>query len=109
MYHGPLARGHPFIKGILTGSLIVGAFSPQYGIFAQIVLLLFAAIIFLDTCFIYGRETHLLTFLANIVIGIIIGVIFTLAGLMDLYLVVVLVSMAIVYLHIFMSHKERRK
>lgn len=105
----PLVRGHPFIKGMLTGSLIVGAFSPQYGIFAQIVLLLFAAMIFLDACFIYGRDTHLLTFLTMIVVGIVVGVVFALAGLMDLYLVVVLVSMAIVYLHIFMIHRERRK
>jgi hypothetical protein len=107
MEHGPLLGGLPLIKGFLCGSLLAGSLAALYGIPAQTVLFVMAALVFLDSLFTFGREIHILGFLASMVIGGAAGLASSLAGLMWPYLLVVFVMLALVYLYEFMGRRGR--
>jgi hypothetical protein len=107
--YGPLVEGFPVVKGILCGSLVAGSLTIPYGIVFQSALFIIAAAVFLDAVFIFGRETHILSFLAAMLLGAILGVLFALAGLIGLYMLIILVVMTIVYLYEFMSYREGRR
>jgi hypothetical protein len=106
--HGPLVEGFPLVKGLLCGSLLAGSATVPYGMLVQTVLFIIAAAVFLDTLFIFGREVHLLGFLAAMVFGAAVGVAFALASLIGPYMLVIFIAMLIVYLYEFMSYREGR-
>ncbi len=108
MEHGPLVEGFPLVKGILCGSLLAGSLTMPYGILVQAALFIIAVLVFLDSVFIFGRETHILGFLAAMLLGAVLGIAFALAGLIGLYMLVTFVVMTIVYLYEFMSYREGR-
>lgn len=107
--HGPLVEGLPLLKGAICGSLLAGSLAAPYGPLAQAALFIIAALVFLDTLFIFGRELHLVSFLASVLLGAVAGVLFLLAGLLGAYILVVLVVMTIVYLYEFMTYREGRR
>lgn len=106
---GPLVEGLPLLKGAICGSLIAGSLAAPYGPAAQVALFIIAALVFLDTAFIFGREMHLVSFLASVLLGVVATVLLFLAGLLGTYLLVVLVVMTIVYLYEFMTYREGRR
>jgi len=109
MKHGPLVEGFPLIKGVLCGSLLGGSFTAPYGLLVQIVFFMIAALIFLDSAFVFHRETHLVSFFLFLVLGLVFTFSFLLAGLMELYLLVMFVVMGIIYLYEFMLYRESRQ
>jgi hypothetical protein len=109
MEHGPLVEGFPVIKGILCGSLLAGSLTAPYGLLVQIVFFAIAALIFLDSAFVFHRETHLVSFLLFLAIGLVLTFSSLLAGLLELYLLVIFVVLGIVYLYELMLHRETRQ
>jgi UDP-N-acetylmuramyl pentapeptide phosphotransferase/UDP-N-acetylglucosamine-1-phosphate transferase len=105
----PISGLIPFIKGLVAGTLLVGAFSAPYGILVQVFLFIIAAAIFLDDVLSKGRPQHLLTFLIAMAIGIAIGVGFAIAQLVNISLVLAFVLMTVVYLYEFMSYREGKR
>ncbi len=103
-----LVEGVPFIKGLLCGSLAAGSLTVPYGIPAQVALFVIAVMIFLDAVFVFGRESHILSFLAAMLLGVILEIASVLAGLTSLYMLITFVVMTIVYLYEFMSYKEKK-
>ena len=109
MKHGPLVHGFPVIKGFLCGSLLAGSLLAPYGILAQVALFIIAALIFLDSMFLFNKELHLLSFLVAVVVGFFVGLLSVLISLLSPYLLIIFIAMAIVYLYEYMSYQESRK
>ena len=109
MEHGPLMEGFPVLKGLLCGSLLAGSFTVPYGLLVQLVLLMIAAMIFLDSVFVFHKETHLVSFFMFLALGIVFVLSSLLAGLLEVYLLVIFVALGIVYLYEFMLYRENRK
>lgn len=108
MKHGPLLGGIPILKGFISGSLLAGAFTVPYGILIQLILFILAVAVFLDCLCIYGHALHILSFLTVGILSFFLGLGFALFGLINVYLVVTFVIMAILYLFLFMSEKARK-
>ncbi|MCK4714337.1 MAG: hypothetical protein KAT35_02090 [Candidatus Aenigmarchaeota archaeon] len=109
MEHGPLVEGFPVIKGILCGSLLAGSFTAPYGLLVQIVFFIIAALILLDSVFVFHRETHIVSFFLFLALGLVFTFSSLLAGLLELYLLVIFVVLGIVYLYEFMLYRETRQ
>ena len=109
MEHGPLIEGFPLLKGLVCGSLIAGSFTIPLGILVQIALFIIAVLVFFDTILITHKQPHIVSFLIFMFIGIIAGISFALANLIDPYMLVIFVVMAILYLYEYLSYRERRR
>ena len=109
MKHGPLIEGFPILKGLLCGSLLAGSLTVPQGIIVQIAIFIIAALIFIDSLFVVHREPHIMSFLITMLFGAVVGIFFALAELISLYMLIIFVAMAILYLYEFMSYRETHK
>jgi len=108
MEHGPLLEGFPLIKGVICGSLLAGSLISLYGLAVQIFFLAIAALIFLDSLFVFNREPHLISFLVFVAIGAVLAFSALAAGLIGLHFLIVFIAMGMIYLYEFMLYRETR-
>ena len=108
-YNEPLVSGFYLARGFFCGSVLAGAILTPYGILVSMALLAIAIVIFIDSIFIYHRKPYFFCFLLAFMAGIGLCMLFWVAGIVNIYMLVVFIMMSIAYLHQYMSYKEGRK
>jgi len=98
------------VKGFLSGSLIAGAFTFSFGWFFQLLFLILAVMVFLDTSCVYRKHRHIMSYLFFAFVGLFIGLVVMVMGFMFWYIVIVVILMIGLYSRglLFRKHKKTR-
>ncbi len=102
----PLLRGLPLAKGFICGSLLAGAIAVPYGILVQLALLVIAAMVFIDTSCVFGRERHILSFSALLALGLVLGLLSAVISLISTYMLFVFIAMTVLYVHEYLEYRK---
>ena len=86
------------LKGLVSGSLIIGSILNNLGFAVQAALFIIGLFIFLDSIMPFGREAFILSTIIFAVIGGIISIVLSLTGSGIYWIIIVIILAVVVYL-----------
>lgn len=103
----PFANRKAILKGLLAGSLMVGALLSSFWFPWRILLFVGGLLIFLDGMLPYGRELHTGSVLAMTIVGGAISLVLTFLGGSTAYLVLVVIVGVALYATSYMMNRTK--
>ena len=95
---GPLTDLRSIIKGVVSGSLVIGSILNELGFAVQAVLFVIGIIVFLDSIIPFGKEAYILTTVIFVVIGGLLSLVLSLTGLGVYWILIAVILGVAVYL-----------
>ncbi len=81
------------VKGFISGSLVAGALTFSFGWIFQLLFIILAVMVFVDTSCVYAKHRHIMSYISFGFVGLILGLIAMVMGLMFWYMIIVVILM----------------